>query len=154
MGRNPAELAEVTAPVIDLFPLLASQKIQFARNTGALTNTGQSAAIVVPVGEIWIPLVFQAGISSHASVGTECALAIRMTDMQNAVAAAPRIWIAEQDVKTSIAVNQRQYLIYSPPRPWVIHGDTIIDVYTNLYISGATGSDSFEIEVMYYKLTV
>ena len=65
-GRNPAELANVVAPIIDLREFYLADRWQYTSESG-LTATGTNnvaCALSVPVGEIWYVKEF--GVSSGA----------------------------------------------------------------------------------------
>lgn len=59
-GRNPALVAELLQPVIDISDLYLAARNNTATTTANVTNSGDMARIAVPAGELWRVLAISA----------------------------------------------------------------------------------------------
>lgn len=54
-GDNPAELGQVVAPILDMFPFFAAERRTWHQDVGIVVNdNGVVNTITVPTGELWL----------------------------------------------------------------------------------------------------
>ena len=153
-GDNPSELAQTVVPLIDLWPFLSAEKIRYARGASTLNARGDSVSVTVPEGELWMPLTISARLSGNNDAGTVWAGALCWNEPPASTIAAPNFFFEFSEKFTSTVIGELQGFAYSPPTPRAVWAGTGIALNLQEYVSGGTGSDTFEIFVEYVELKV
>lgn len=68
-GDNPSELSGVTAPVMDLWPFLGVELIDFEYNNTTVTSTANRVEITCPENELWFVTHLCAAATSFPNAG-------------------------------------------------------------------------------------
>lgn len=150
-GNNPSELAEISAPTIDLAPFLGAYKVGYARNAASLNSTGPTGTgVEVPEGKVWIPIATTVYINGFDAAGDIINLWAELREAPGLPTAAPRFAFLQTGRITANAVFDVHAITYTWPR-WgvMLQGGTKM----NMYVGNITtsGTISCEIGCMYYE---
>ena len=112
-GDNPSELMQDVRPQFDMLPLWAVERITFANAFRADAGApGSSIQIVIPTGEMWIPL-WLSGFVSASTIGDEFGVTLIMLDPEKTLTVSlvsPTYRIvtaATEEVHASVGFPQR-----------------------------------------------
>lgn len=153
-GRNPSDLLEEVRPTLGLDDLLVAERLSYKRATLTVTTRGDSADMLVPVGELWLlrSLYIQ---WNTATAGIEYNLSVGIVDMQNTVSFAPgqpmTLFATGDQVAKTVGSEARFAVTF--PQNHILFGDNRLRIEVD-ELSAAGGPEFAEFAAEYVKLLV
>lgn len=152
-GRQPGELEDSIRPGVDVTPFMLADKVFHARSVVSVTARGNSALVIVPVGEIWRPIYIGAFWAGASAIGDILNCAPVYDDFANQVASA-RVPLGDTtDWPAATAVGDIQRAAWPVENDLLIHAGSSIQLWVDKYVQMAT-ANTLSLEVLYWKFTV
>lgn len=146
-GVNPSDLSQTVAPTVDLVPFWGVEKTLFRVAAASVAHTiGQGVEMLVPFGELWVPLVVSA--DSFNLAGQDGLLAIHVTDE----AGNARPVIAQSAYQADTGVTARVSCGTVISQRFIMAAGTRFRAEWNSVLGPATNS-TMSIDLMYWRVS-
>lgn len=151
-GDNPSELSQVTAPVLDLLPYLAAERVSLEREQANLTAQFQVVDLVVPEGELWLPLQISGGVYAATQTAAKYQFSVDLRNIPGAGGTFALPLARTEYVQNGQPGQQIVASWTGASRPFLLQSGTIIQCAALLWSAGTGSNDGMAVWCHYIRL--
>lgn len=144
-GVNPSDLLPGVRPEFDMFPFWASDKTVIESNNGNVTTVGNTVALAVPAGEVWMPIQITASMTG-LTIGDVVRFSVGIVTPDGLA-----LQFNESQKFTATAVVDRHSISHALPLRTLVQADHFF-VATIQEIAIAAGSEELVLTMQFIRM--
>lgn len=156
-GDNPSELGDATLPTLEQFKFLGARNIHYARTSVTFTARNQTIPINIPTNEAWEMISVAVGVFGFNDIASEMRLRVDIRNQPNAAGANIGMPVFETGILTPGASGNIGDVLgetFAFPTTYILQPGSSLFLRDVVARFGATGQETCEIQIMYYRYKV